>query len=59
MWCEASTDETLKQQLESDDHCPNEIRVLGTLQNSYEFSEAFKCSIGSRMNPERKRCRIW
>lgn len=59
MWCEASTPEALKEQLDGDDHCPNAVRVLGTLQNSFEFTAAFQCPVGSKMNPNKKRCRIW
>ena len=33
-------------------------RVLGPLSNSYDFSEAYKCPLGSPMNPEKK-CHIW
>jgi len=39
-------------------HCPSEIRVLGTLSNSYDFAEAYGCKVGSRMNPVRK-CTVW
>lgn len=59
IWCESIDRESLKSQLENDEHCPSSLRVIGTLQNSHEFSEAFKCPLGSNMNPNRERCRIW
>lgn len=59
IWCETSTLEDLKSQLEYDEHCPNAIRVIGTLQNSEEFSKAFKCPKNSFMNPDTERCKIW
>ncbi|XP_074037562.1 endothelin-converting enzyme homolog isoform X2 [Leptinotarsa decemlineata] len=58
IWCETSTIEDLKDQIEYDEHCPNSIRVLGTLQNSEEFSKTFHCPEGSFMNPKKK-CKIW
>ncbi|KAG5890093.1 hypothetical protein JTB14_003656 [Gonioctena quinquepunctata] len=58
IWCETSTLEDLKDQIEHDEHCPNSVRVLGTLQNSEEFSNTFKCPKGSFMNPDKK-CKIW
>ncbi|KAI4463570.1 zinc metalloprotease family m13 neprilysin-related [Holotrichia oblita] len=59
IWCESRSDESLKSQLKHDEHCPNPIRVAGTLQNSDDFSKAFNCSMGSKMNPKKNKCRIW
>ncbi|KAK5643359.1 hypothetical protein RI129_007204 [Pyrocoelia pectoralis] len=59
IWCESIDRDSLKFQLENDEHCPSSLRVIGTLQNSHEFAEAFKCPLGSNMNPKRERCRIW
>ncbi|RUS78118.1 hypothetical protein EGW08_014126, partial [Elysia chlorotica] len=39
-------------------HPPGEFRILGPLQNSPEFAAAYKCPVGSRMNPETK-CSVW
>ncbi|KAF2901565.1 hypothetical protein ILUMI_04622 [Ignelater luminosus] len=59
IWCETPNTAALKYQIEHDEHCPSSVRVLGTLQNSHEFAEAFKCPVGSIMNPNKTRCRIW
>ncbi|CAH1159649.1 unnamed protein product [Phaedon cochleariae] len=58
IWCETTTIEDLKDQLEYDEHCPNSVRVIATLQNSEDFSRHFNCPAGSRMNPKKK-CKIW
>ena len=39
-------------------HSLNRIRAIGPLQNSPEFSRAFRCPLGSFMNPKRK-CSFW
>lgn len=39
------------------DHSPNHVRVLMPLSNIPEFSQDFNCSIGLKMNPEKK-CKI-
>ncbi|XP_066593434.1 membrane metallo-endopeptidase-like 1 isoform X2 [Prorops nasuta] len=57
-WCESVRPAEVINQLESDVHSTGRIRVLGGLSNSEEFSKAFSCPIGSKMNPEEK-CNIW
>ncbi|XP_066145515.1 endothelin-converting enzyme homolog [Euwallacea fornicatus] len=59
IWCETASREDLKLQLEQDEHCPNALRVIGVLQNSEDFTEAFQCPRDSFMNPKRERCKIW
>ncbi|CAG9861144.1 unnamed protein product [Phyllotreta striolata] len=58
IWCETINASDLEDQLEYDEHCPNFIRVLGSLQNSEDFSREFHCPKGSPMNPDVK-CKIW
>ncbi|KAL4119749.1 hypothetical protein QTP88_012533 [Uroleucon formosanum] len=58
IWCESTTEQTLLNDLLTDVHSPGKIRVLGTLSNSEEFAQAFRCPIGSPMNPSEK-CKIW
>ncbi|PSN50288.1 hypothetical protein C0J52_02835 [Blattella germanica] len=40
-------------------HAPSPLRVIGTLQNSEEFSRAWNCPKGSPMNPNAEKCKIW
>lgn len=58
IWCGNSTTGALKSKIVEGVHSPNKIRVIGTLSNSKEFSEAWQCPIGSPMNPEHK-CVLW
>ena len=58
VWCEKITDEGLVNFLSSDVHSPGRFRVVGALQNSPDFAEAFECPAGSFMNPDDK-CDLW
>ncbi|KAF2902883.1 hypothetical protein ILUMI_03304 [Ignelater luminosus] len=59
IWCGTTDTDLLEYEIEYDEHSPKHIRVLGSLQNSHEFAEAFKCPIGSKFNPKRTRCKVW
>uniref|UniRef100_A0A0N5BZV1 Peptidase_M13 domain-containing protein n=1 Tax=Strongyloides papillosus TaxID=174720 RepID=A0A0N5BZV1_STREA len=41
-----------------DDHTPSEIRINVALSNYKPFTNAFKCELNSKMNPEDK-CELW
>ena len=41
-----------------DPHAPNKYRVNVVLGNFDQFSKAFNCPAGSKMNPVNK-CSIW
>ncbi|XP_043461753.1 endothelin-converting enzyme homolog isoform X2 [Leptopilina heterotoma] len=57
LWCESYTTSSLKWMLQ-DSHSPGHIRLKGVLRNSQEFSSAWNCPLGSKMNPEKK-CSLW
>ncbi|XP_078049259.1 M13 family metallopeptidase neprilysin 5 [Augochlora pura] len=57
LWCETYTSEALEWILQ-DTHCPGHVRLHGVLKNSEEFSKAWKCPVGSNMNPAKK-CHVW
>ncbi|ROT75426.1 putative membrane metallo-endopeptidase-like 1 [Penaeus vannamei] len=58
IWCENNRPEAMLTKIRSGQHSPNKFRVIGTLSNSEDFSRAYNCPVGSRMNPERK-CKVW
>nr|XP_033777399.1 endothelin-converting enzyme 1 isoform X2 [Geotrypetes seraphini] len=58
VWCSVRTPESSHEGLITDPHSPSRYRVIGTVSNSREFSEHFKCPLGSPMNPEHK-CEVW
>ena len=58
IWCGSMRPEDALTKIRSSVHSPGPIRVLGPLSNSPEFAAAYKCPVGSRMNPRRK-CSVW
>uniref|UniRef100_A0A1I8PSS2 Peptidase M13 C-terminal domain-containing protein n=1 Tax=Stomoxys calcitrans TaxID=35570 RepID=A0A1I8PSS2_STOCA len=53
-WC-ADTHKSMRSMIiQNDDHAPDELRVYVPLTNFKEFSEAFQCPLGSKMNPVKK-----
>ncbi|KAF9162058.1 hypothetical protein DFQ26_003910 [Actinomortierella ambigua] len=56
--CEEDTPEYLADQVENDEHSPVRARANGLMQNSPDFSRAFKCKRNAKMNPAKK-CEIW
>lgn len=46
------------EKIKMDVHPPSEDRIIGALQNFLPFREAFECSIGDPMAPE-KVCKLW
>jgi membrane metallo-endopeptidase-like protein 1 len=58
IWCGIMRDEEALHKLRTSVHSPGPVRVLGPLSNSYDFAEAYRCPVGSRMNPAHK-CLVW
>uniref|UniRef100_A0A8C3V2U2 Neprilysin n=1 Tax=Catharus ustulatus TaxID=91951 RepID=A0A8C3V2U2_CATUS len=58
VWCGTYRPEYAVNSIKTDVHSPGQFRVLGSLQNSPEFSEAFSCTTRDNMNPAKK-CRVW
>ncbi|KAJ8920319.1 hypothetical protein NQ315_011981 [Exocentrus adspersus] len=58
IWCGSMRPEDALTKVRSSVHSPGPIRVLGPLSNSWDFSEAYKCPLGSPMNPTNK-CSVW
>ncbi|GLH13888.1 Neprilysin-3 [Gryllus bimaculatus] len=57
-YCSSLTPEEYIVLVEVDHHTPYPERINGMMMNSPAFAEAFKCPVGSPMNPEKK-CAIW
>ncbi|XP_078420460.1 neprilysin-like [Cetorhinus maximus] len=58
VWCGIYRPEYAMNSIKTDVHSPGKFRVLGSLQNFEEFSNAFHCTKNEYMNPEKK-CRVW
>ncbi|XP_062143135.1 neprilysin [Drosophila sulfurigaster albostrigata] len=57
-WCTGADNASKLSKIKSDEHAYEEFRVIGTLSNMPEFSEAFNCKLGTDMNPLKK-CVVW
>ncbi|KAF9972502.1 hypothetical protein BGZ73_004362 [Actinomortierella ambigua] len=58
LWCSKSVPQYELKKVRTDPHSPNRWRVVGAVQNSRQFAEAFQCAEGTPMNPANK-CEIW
>ncbi|NXJ76469.1 NEP protein, partial [Trogon melanurus] len=58
VWCGTYRPEYAVNSIKTDVHSPGKFRVIGSLQNSQEFSEAFSCTQTNYMDPAKK-CRVW
>ncbi|NWS59193.1 NEP protein, partial [Chunga burmeisteri] len=58
VWCGTYRPEYAVNSIKTDVHSPGKFRVIGSLQNSPEFSEAFSCTEANYMDPAKK-CRVW
>jgi len=58
LWCAVQRDKSEQAHVVGGVHSPKRWRVIGTLSDSAEFADAFKCPAGSPMNPEEK-CVVW
>ncbi|NWZ54575.1 NEP protein, partial [Haliaeetus albicilla] len=58
VWCGTYRPEYAVNSIKTDVHSPGKFRVIGSLQNSPEFSEAFSCTKTDYMDPAKK-CRVW
>ncbi|KAL4908028.1 hypothetical protein BDW74DRAFT_148455 [Aspergillus multicolor] len=52
-WCSKTTPEKAQEAIYNDPHAPKPARIIGTMANSLEFKEAFKCP---NKQPE---CKLW
>uniref|UniRef100_A0AC35TKT4 Neprilysin n=1 Tax=Rhabditophanes sp. KR3021 TaxID=114890 RepID=A0AC35TKT4_9BILA len=57
-WCSMTMPQHYKHLIMTDVHAPGKYRANTPLQNRPEFSKAYNCPLGSRMNPYKK-CSVW
>ncbi|KAK0427734.1 hypothetical protein QR680_010398 [Steinernema hermaphroditum] len=57
-YCNIDTVADRIERRDYDAHAPDTFRVTGLMMNSNEFAKAFKCPIGTKMNPVNK-CEVW
>jgi putative endopeptidase len=57
-WCTIYKDEYLRFLVNTNPHSPAQYRVRGAVSQTPAFADAFKCPVGSPMNPSSK-CSVW
>ncbi|KAB0803947.1 hypothetical protein PPYR_00917 [Photinus pyralis] len=57
-YCYKLSDKQLGQVLNRDNHALNIFRAVNPLRNNKDFASAFKCSLGSKMNPN-VQCKVY
>ncbi len=58
IWCQNVTDQEARKRVLTDPHSPGRWRVIGVVQNSAAFQEAFGCKAGQPMVSDNA-CRVW
>ncbi len=58
VWCENVSPQRARELALIDPHSPGKFRVIGVVQNSPEFPNAFGCKKGDAMVPA-KACHVW
>ncbi|XP_067617269.1 neprilysin-2 [Eurosta solidaginis] len=58
LWCASYKEKHYWEELRNE-HTMDKYRVLGAVTNIEEFSKAYNCPVGSKMNPSREKCRVW
>jgi predicted metalloendopeptidase len=59
VWCQNSTEESLRMLAAVDPHSAARFRVIGPLSNSEGFAKAFSCKPTDAMVLGPKSCRVW
>ena len=57
-WCENARPESIREQVLTDPHSPDRIRVDGAIPNQPGFADAFSCKKPTPMVPANS-CRVW
>ena len=58
VWCQNQRPESLRNRVRTDPHSPGQFRVIGVVQNTPEFANAFGCTQGQPMVSSNG-CRVW
>ena len=58
VWCSHNSLAYEVNKMKTYAHPPSSSRVMATLSNSKEFSQAFQCPVNSKLNPSKK-CSVW